>query len=167
MGRKGCSHLQESKASSCIVVALEDKWNHFEHPPSSFFFPSLCILIIMPHSMEYPFGHWDQLSQLDLLTTFCAPVAYLLVGWFEKQNRPSIHAITAPIKASMCYQHCFQHKAELHTVKKIKSIPVKPRTGYFLPLMDYKSWDQTFAKSVQVRSNLKSRVTKYRRSPFF
>jgi len=37
-------------------VAWEDKCCHSEHPPSSFFFPPLYMLSIMPYGMEYPFG---------------------------------------------------------------------------------------------------------------
>lgn len=74
MSRQVSSHLQEIQAPSCIIVNLEDKQNHFEHPPSSFF-PPLCILSMTPHSMGYPFGHWGQLPQLHLLITYCALLA--------------------------------------------------------------------------------------------
>ena len=88
IGGQVFSHLQESRAPSRITVTWADKRHHLEHPPLPPSSPQLSMLSVTSYGMEYPLVSWGQLSRLCPLPTSCAPPAYSLVGWGEKQKRP-------------------------------------------------------------------------------
>ena len=72
IGRQVFSHLQESKATSRVMVTWEDKRHHSECPLPSSFFPQLCMLSVTSYGMEYPFGQLGHLSQPCHLPAFRA-----------------------------------------------------------------------------------------------
>jgi len=74
------SHLQESRALSCVIVIWEGKYHHSEQ----------CPFLLLPHGFYCWVWHhaFSQLSQLCLLPTSCSSQAYLLEGWGEEQKRP-------------------------------------------------------------------------------
>ena len=73
-GRQVFSHLQESRAPSCIMVTREDKHHNSEHPqlPSSslsFICRAWCL-----NGVEYPFGQWGSaVLAVSLLNFLCTP----------------------------------------------------------------------------------------------
>lgn len=83
--RQMFSHLQVSRTPSHITVTWEDKCHNSEHPTSSF--PGFQC---WAHNVvwDIPLVSQCQLSWLCPLPSFCAPSAYLLVGWCQEQERP-------------------------------------------------------------------------------
>ena len=77
IGRQLFSHLQESRASSCLMVPWEDKCHHSEHTP---FFSLLYMLSMSGMVWNIPLVRWGQLSWLYPPPSFLCTLSLLASG---------------------------------------------------------------------------------------
>ena len=110
ISRQMFSHPQESRAPPLIAVTLEDKHRHSKCPPLPSSSPSILLLSIMSHGMEYPFGHLASAVPVVSPPSFLCTPSLLAggVGWEgEKALTLCKHCAEVTV-ASLYYQHCFQ-----------------------------------------------------------
>ena len=134
IGRQGVCHLQESRAPRWITVTWEDKCHHSEHPPLPFYSPSFTCWAWCHMVWDIPLVSWGQLSQLYFLPYSCAPPAYSLVSWYEKQKRPWLCGSTAqqyrkhPCVINIVFSTNPEHSLLLAAMNKTNSILAKTST---------------------------------------
>ena len=71
ISRQMFSHLQESRAPSCLMVTWEDKCHHSEHLPPSFFFPQ--VNIAEHDVIQYGISLWSAVLAVSPPNFLCTP----------------------------------------------------------------------------------------------
>ena len=131
MGRQVFSHLQDSRAPSCVAVTWEDKRHRSECPPLPSSSPSSILQSMTSHGLGCPLGQSGSAVPAVSPPTPCAPPACSLVGWGEEQNSPWLWVSPAqqgrkhPCAINTVSSTNPKHSPIPATVKKMNSTPAE------------------------------------------